>query len=85
MTQVVNKKVKLILVGLESNAFSLLGAFRRQARREGWTQEEIEKVTQEATSGDYDHLLVTLSYHCENSSFDEDYEDDEESDDYYGE
>ena len=42
MQNTVNKKVKLELVGLDGNAFFLMGAFQRQARREKWTQEEID-------------------------------------------
>ena len=62
---VVNKKVKLTLVGLDGNAFFLLGAFQKAARRQKWTNTEIEAVCEEATSGDYDHLLATLMDHCE--------------------
>ena len=36
------KKVKMQLVGLDGNAFSLMGAFQREARRQGWTQAESE-------------------------------------------
>lgn len=57
------KKINLDLVGLDGNAFSLMGAFQRQARREGWTQDEIDAVLTEAKSGDYDHLLFTLMEH----------------------
>jgi hypothetical protein len=67
----VNKKVTLTLVGLDGNCYSLLGAFQSQARREKWTKEEIEAVMDEATSGDYDHLLVTLMNHCEDGDEDE--------------
>ena len=35
------KKVKLELVGLDGNAFFLMGAFSRAARRQGWSQPEI--------------------------------------------
>lgn len=66
MKQIVNKKVNLELVGVDGNAFSIMGAFQRQARREKWTQKEIEAVLDEATSGDYDHLLATIMDHCEN-------------------
>ena len=59
------KKIKLDLVGLDDNAFSLMGAFSRQARREHWTKEEIDEVINEAKSGDYDHLLCTLMDHCD--------------------
>ena len=61
------KTVKLKLVGLDGNAFSLLGAFTRQARREGWTDEEIKEVADSAMSGDYDHLLRVLDSVCHSS------------------
>jgi hypothetical protein len=67
----VDKKVKLTLVGLDGNAHALLGAFRAQARKEGWTKEERDEVIKEAISSNYDHLLQTLIAHCE----DEDEED----------
>lgn len=72
MTQVVNKTVELQLVGLDGNAFNLLGAFSNAAKRQGWSKEEIDAVRKEATSGDYNHLLCTLIDHCE-----------EPDDDYY--
>lgn len=59
------KKVMLNLVGLDGNAFSLLGAFTRQARKEKWSRDEIKAVTDEATSNDYNHLLATLMDHCD--------------------
>ena len=55
-----NKKVKLKLVGLDGNAFALMGAFQRQARKEKWTLDEIKMVLDECLSGDYVHLLATL-------------------------
>lgn len=61
---IVNKKVELVLVGLDGNAFALLGAFVRQARREKWTDKEIEAVTKEARSGNYSHLVATLMDYC---------------------
>lgn len=61
----IGKKVKLELVGLDGNAFFLMGAFRKQARREGWTTEEIQSVIDECTSGDYNHLICTLMEVCE--------------------
>ena len=64
MQKVVDKTVKLDLVGLDGNAFFLIGRFRQEARRQGWKPEEIKKVTDEATKGDYPHLLATLDIHC---------------------
>lgn len=58
-----NKRVKLNLVGLDGNAFALMGAFKQQARREKWTPEEIRMVLDECMTGDYDHLLRVLLEH----------------------
>lgn len=66
------KTVNLTLVGLDGNAFSLMGAFSKQAKKEGWTKEEIDIVLKECMSGNYDDLLCTLMDHCE-----EVYEEDE--------
>jgi len=60
----INKKVKLKLVGIDGNAYFLLGAFQNQAQKEGWTKEEIDTVCDEAMSGDYNHLLRTLMKFC---------------------
>ena len=85
----VTKKVKLQLVGLDSNAFVLMGAFRKQARKEGWTPEEISAVIDDCTSGDYNHLLNVLREHCqadgdklepEDDTDNEEEEDEEEED-----
>ena len=59
------KKIKLRLVGLDGNAFALLGAFQKQARKEGWTQEEVSQVINKATAGDYNLLVSTLAEHTE--------------------
>jgi len=40
--------------------FSLMGAFQTQARKEGWTPDEIKTVIDDCMSGDYDHLLRVL-------------------------
>lgn len=63
--QVVNKKVKLKLLGLDGNAFSLMGAFEKAAKRAGWTKEEIKLVLDKAMTGDYNNLVTTLQAHCE--------------------
>jgi len=62
--QVVPKKVKLNLVGIDGNAYALMGAFMKQARREKWTPEEISQVIDKCKSGDYSHLVTTLNAHC---------------------
>ena len=85
MEKLVDKTVKLNLVGIDGNAFSLMGAFSRVARQEGWTPEEIKLVTDSCMSGDYNHLLATLANHCEPIDEDDDeefdFDDDEDEDD----
>jgi len=65
MKKVVNKTVNLDLVGVNGNAFMIMGVFQRQAKKEGWTQDEIDLVLKETKSGDYDHLLATIINYCE--------------------
>ncbi|WP_396602060.1 hypothetical protein [Algibacter sp. R77976] len=65
MKKVIDKTVNLNLVGVNGNAFMIMGVFRKQAKKEGWTSEEIEDVMTEAKSGDYNHLLATIENHCE--------------------
>lgn len=65
MKKVVNKTVNLDLVGVNGNAFMIMGVFQRQAKKEGWSISEIEMVLAEAKNGDYNHLLATISNHCE--------------------
>lgn len=75
MPQVVDKKVQMTLVGLDGNAFSLMGAFQKNARRQGWDKEEIDKVLTECRSGDYDNLLCVLMDHVDEiDEADEDYD-----------
>lgn len=56
-------KVRISLEGVDGNAFSLLGAWRHATQTQGLCPEQVEAVTREATSGDYDHLLRTLRTH----------------------
>ncbi len=58
-----NKKIKLDLCEIDGNAFALIAAFNRQARKEGWTKEEISEVVKKAKSGDYGNLLRVLYQH----------------------
>jgi hypothetical protein len=53
-------KPKLKLTGTDGNAFALLGAAQRCARKNGI---DFAPIMQEAMSGDYDHLLATLMKH----------------------
>ena len=47
------------LIGLDGNAFSILGRCRTAMKRARLPESEINEFTKEATSGDYNHLLAT--------------------------
>ena len=63
------KKVNLSLVGINGNAFSILGAFRRQTKKENWTDDEINLVIKKAQSEDHNNLTSVISKHCKNYGF----------------
>lgn len=48
---------KYDLVGVDGNAFSVMGYVRRAMRESGFSREEIEGYIKDATSGDYNNLL----------------------------
>ena len=76
-------KVQLRLVGLDGNAFSLMGAFSSAARKQGWKKADIDKVIADCMSGDYDNLLRVLMANTVDTDddFEEEYDEDEEYDD----
>ena len=45
------------LVGINENAFSIIGHVLACLKRAGWTKEEREHYATEAMSGDYSYLL----------------------------
>ncbi len=51
--------ITIPLVGEDGNAFSILGRVKRIMRRNG-IESEWQSFHSEATSGDYDNLLVTV-------------------------
>ena len=59
------KKVKVKLTGVDGNAFVILGTVQKAMKAAGWTKEEIETFTTEATSGDYNNLLRTCLKYCD--------------------
>lgn len=54
------KKLNLDLEGQDGNVFALLGYFKREAKKAGWTESEIKAKTAEAMNGNYYHLLAAL-------------------------
>lgn len=80
MTEI-KKKVKLELVGLDGNAFALMGAFKKAAREQGWSKEEIDAVLDPLKLGDYNNLLCGLIENTESPELSSDDDDDDDEDD----
>jgi len=53
------------LTGSNGNAFAILGKVLKAMRRANAPEEEINQFQDEATSGDYDHLLQTCMDYVE--------------------
>lgn len=53
------------LIGRDGNAFAILGACKKAWIKNGGTVDEWEKIRQEMTSGDYNHLLKVAMDHFE--------------------
>ena len=55
--------VHVKLVGEDGNAFAILGRVAKAMRRAGCTPEQMKEYSDEATSGNYAHLLnTTMEY-----------------------
>ena len=52
--------VEVDLVGIDGNALTLVGHVAKHLRAAGVDQEERNKLWIEATSGDYDNVLITI-------------------------
>ena len=52
-------EVEVELMGTGGNAFALIGVVRKALKKAEVSQEEIGEFVDEATSGDYNHLLRT--------------------------
>lgn len=59
------EKVQFDIANCDGNAFALIDGWKRAARREGWSEDDIEAVIVEAMSGDYDHLVQTIMGYSE--------------------
>ena len=53
-------EIHVQLTGKNGNAFFILGRVTKAMLRAGLTNVEIREFREEATSGDYDHLLQTV-------------------------
>ena len=52
-------QVKVKLVGMDGNAFFIMGRCQQAAKRANLPPEEIKAFAEEASAGDYNHLLAT--------------------------
>ena len=65
MKQTINKMIDLDLRGFKGTAETILELFKHVAKRENWSESEINAVITEATKhNDYDHLVQTINEHC---------------------
>ncbi len=56
-------KPKVTLVGEDGNSFAIMGTVQKALRKAGADKEYIDSYFDEATAGDYDHLIqVTMEY-----------------------
>jgi hypothetical protein len=53
----------LKLVGTDGNAFAVIAACMRAARKAKMPQEDMGKIRDEMMAGDYNHLLATALKH----------------------
>jgi len=62
-----NEKEKPVvnLSNSDGNAFMIIGKCRRALKEVGYTNEQIEEFSNEAKSGDYDHVIQTAMKWCE--------------------
>ena len=62
MKRTLTKKEKYSLIGINGNAFSIMGYVRNTLKKEG-LKDKIKEYTQKATAKDYNHLIaVSLEY-----------------------
>lgn len=52
--------IKVKLIGMDGNAFFLIGKVMRALRMNGVSDEEQKEFQKEVTSGDYDNVLGTI-------------------------
>jgi hypothetical protein len=51
--------IEVSLVGIDGNAFSVMGAVTRAMKLAKVSREEQDEYVRQATAGDYNHLLLT--------------------------
>lgn len=59
MSDIKHPEVTVLLTEISGNALVIVGAVRCELRLAGVKKDEIDQFTDEAMSGNYDHLLRT--------------------------
>lgn len=55
------KKKEYSLVGVDGNAYCLMGYTREAMEEQGFSEKEIDETMDEAMSGNYMHLVAVLN------------------------
>ena len=58
-----NRKIEIDLTGPQGNAFALLATAQNLAKQLSYSKEEIEKLQEQMTSSDYEHLISVFDEH----------------------
>ena len=58
-------KPKVNLTSVDGNAFMVLGVCNQALREAGWDKEQLAEFSEQAMSGDYNHLLAVACKFCE--------------------
>ena len=76
---------KYTLVGVDGNAFAIIGYTQKAMRKAGYTKEEINQLYNEATSGDYSNLICVCDEYLDrvNERLGFTDEDDDEDNEFY--
>lgn len=62
-TEIKHPDVRVKLVGMDGNAYAIMGRVQEALRNAGVSEKECKEYIAEATSGDYDNLLrVTMTW-----------------------
>lgn len=56
---------KYSLIGVDGNAYAVMGYVREAMRHEGYSKEQIKAFIDKATSSDYNNLLVVCNKQIE--------------------
>ena len=57
------ERINIDLMGPDGNAFALMAYARRFAKQLDWSVDDINKLMDDMTSGDYAHLLDVFNEH----------------------